>query len=128
MDSLSIGKLLLRVMIGGLLLFHGIDKLSHGIGFIEKLIAMQGLPSYVAYSVYVGEVVAPILLLLGWYSRVWGAIIAFNMAVAIYLVHSKSLFALGDHGAWAIELPLLFMLSALAIAFLGSGKYALKAD
>lgn len=128
MDSLSIGKLLLRVMVGGLLLFHGIDKLSHGIGFIEKLIAMQGLPSYVAYGIYVGEVVAPILLLLGWYSRVWGAIIAFNMAVAIYLVYGKSLFTLGDYGAWAIELPLLFMVSALAIAFLGSGKYAIKAD
>ena len=128
MDSLSIGKLLLRVMVGGLLLFHGIDKLQHGIGFVEKLVAMQGLPSYVAYGVYVGEILAPILLLLGWHSRVWGAIIAFNMAVAIYLVHSKSLFTLGGYGAWVIESPLLFMLSALAIAFLGSGKYALKAD
>lgn len=127
-DSQSIGKLILRIMVGGMLLFHGVDKLSHGIGFIEKLVAMQGLPSFVAYGIYAGEILAPILLLLGWYSRLWGAIIAFNMAAAIYLVHSKSLFALGDHGAWAIELPMLFMLGALAITFLGSGKYAIKAD
>jgi putative oxidoreductase len=35
MDSQSIGKLILRIMVGGLLLFHGADKVLHGIGFIE---------------------------------------------------------------------------------------------
>ena len=128
MDPQSIGKLILRVMVGGLLLFHGVDKVLHGIGFIEGMMKIQGLPPYVALGVYVGEVLAPLLLLLGWRSRWWAGIIAFNMAVAIYLVHSKSFFTLGAHGSWALETPMLFLLGALAIAFLGSGKYAISSD
>lgn len=128
MDSQSIGKLILRVMVGGLLLFHGADKVLHGIGFIEGMMKIQGLPLYVALGVYVGEVLAPLLLLLGWRSRWWAGIIAFNMVVAIYLVHAKSFLTLGDHGSWSLETPMLFLLGALAITFLGSGKYAISRD
>jgi putative oxidoreductase len=63
MDTQSIGKLIVRVMVGGLLLFHGIDKVLHGIGYIEGMMTVQGLPTYVALGVYIGEVLAPLLLL-----------------------------------------------------------------
>jgi len=128
MDSQSIGKLILRIMIGGLLLFHGVDKMLHGIGFIENLLKVQGLPHYLAFGVYVGEILAPLLLLIGWRSRWWAGLIAFNMAVAIYLVHTKAFLTLGAHGSWSLETPMLFMLGALAILFLGSGKYAVSSD
>lgn len=128
MDAQSIGKLILRVMVGGLLLFHGMDKILHGIGYIEKMMIVQGLPRYIAYGVYIGEVAAPILLILGWKSRWWAGVIVINMAVAIYLVQLRSFFALGAHGSWALETPMLFLLGALAISFLGSGKYALSKD
>jgi putative oxidoreductase len=128
MDSQSVGKLLLRLMVGGLLLFHGVDKILHGIGFIENMMRMQGLPEQVAFGVYIGEVLAPVMLLLGWRSRWWAGIIALNMAAAIYLVHLKSILTLGAHGSWALETPVLFLMSALAITFLGSGKYALTKD
>lgn len=128
MDMQSIGKLIIRVAVGGLLLFHGVDKLAHGIGSIEGMMTAQGLPKYVAFGVYVGEVLAPLLLILGWRSRWWAGVTAFNMAVAVYLVHSKSLFTLGAHGAWSLEAPMFFLLGALAIAFLGSGKYAVSSD
>ena len=128
MDSQSIGKLILRIMIGGLLLFHGADKMLHGIGFIENLLKVQGLPHYLAFGVYVGEILAPLLLLIGWRSRWWAGLIAFNMAVAIYLVHTKSFLTLGAHGSWSLETPMLFLLGALAIVFLGSGKYAVSRD
>ena len=128
MDSQSIGKLILRIMIGGLLLFHGVDKMLHGIGFIENLLKVQGLPHYLAFGVYVGEILAPLLLLIGWRSRWWAGLIAFNMAVAIYLVHTKAFLTLGAHGSWSLETPMLFFLGALAILFLGSGKYAVSSD
>jgi putative oxidoreductase len=128
MDKQSIGKLLLRVMLGGLLLFHGVDKIAHGITFIENHMKILELPTYIAYGVYIGEIVAPILLILGWYSRVWATIIAINMSVAIYLVHAKSIFSLSSYGSWAMETPMLFLMSALAILFLGSGNYAVKRD
>ncbi len=128
MDSQSLGKLILRIMVGGLLLFHGMDKVLHGVGSIEVIMKVQGLPTYVTFGVYVAEILAPLMLLLGWRSRWWGGIIAFNMAVAIYLVHSKSFFTLGAHGSWSLESPMFFLLGALAIIFLGSGKYAISGD
>jgi len=128
MDSQSTGKLILRVMTGGLLLFHGIDKVLHGIGFIESMMRVEGLPREVAFGVYIGEVLAPLMLLLGWRSRWWAGIIVVNMAAAIYLVHLKSIVALGAQGSWALETPIFFLLGALAIVFLGSGKYAISRD
>jgi putative oxidoreductase len=128
MDAQSVGKLILRIMIGGLMLFHGFDKVVHGIGFIEGVLKAQGLPHYLAFGVYVGEILAPLFILIGWRSRWWAGVIVFNMVTAIYLVHAKSLFTLGAHGSWSIEIPMMFLLGALAIIFLGSGKYAVSRD
>ena len=124
----NIGKLILRVMLGSLMLFHGVDKLQHGIGFIKGLVVAQGLPEFLAYGVYVGEIVAPILLILGWRSRIWAGIIAFNMLVVIYMTQLGAFMKLGAHGAWAVELQMFYLFSALAIAFLGSGKFAITRD
>ncbi len=128
MMSEHIGKLLLRLMLGGLMLFHGVHKAIHGIGFIEMLIVAHGFPEVLAYGVYVGEILAPILLILGWKSRIWAGIIAFNMSVAIYLTQISAFLKVGGHGAWALEVPMFYLLSALAIVLLGSGKYAISRD
>ncbi len=124
----DMGKLLIRVMVGGLMLFHGIAKISHGIGFIEGTLIAKGLPQMMAYGVYIGEVVAPIMLLIGFKSRIAGAIIAFNMIMALFLVHSNELLRISDTGGLTIELQLFYLLSSVAIMLLGSGKYAAKRD
>ncbi len=124
----NIGKLLLRVVLGGMMLFHGVDKVVHGISYIKGLVRSQGLPEVWAYGVYVGEVLAPVLLIVGWRSRVWAGVIAFNMAAAIYLVHRDDLLKLGEHGAWAVEVQMFYLLSAVVILFVGSGRYALRRD
>ncbi len=128
MNMPSIGKLLLRLGIGGLLLFHGIDKIMHGVEHIGGLISVHNLPAQLAYGVYIGEIIAPIFLILGWKSRWWAITIVINMGVAIYLVHLKTIFSLGQHGAWSIETPMLYLMGALAIVFLGSGRYAASVD
>lgn len=120
MDNQSIGKLTLRLMIGGLLLFHGFDKIINGIGYIEGLVGLQKVPTWLAYGVYIGEFIAPLFLILGWRSRWWAMVVVVNMSVAIYLVHFKTILSLSSHGAWSIEVPLLYLLGALAIVFLGS--------
>lgn len=124
----NLGKLLLRLMLGGMMLFHGIDKALHGIGFIKGIMHVNGLPEALAYGVYVGEILAPIFIILGWKSRVWAGVMVFNMAMAIYLTQLSSLFKLGDHGSWAVEVPMFYLFSALAVALLGSGKYAILRD
>jgi putative oxidoreductase len=126
--QVDIGKLLLRVMVGGLMLFHGVAKISHGIGFIEGTLIAKGLPQMMAYGVYIGEVVAPIMLLIGFKSRIAGAIIAFDMIMALFLVHSNELIRISETGGLTIELQLFYLLSSVAIMFFGSGKYAVKRD
>ncbi len=119
------GKLLLRVGIGVLLLFHGVDKAIHGINFIEGMIGARDLPSFVTYGVYLGEIIAPLLIIIGLFTKYAGLILAFNMFVAILLVHAGNIFTLGIHGEWSIETPLLFLIGGVAISLLGPGKYSL---
>lgn len=123
-NSRNAGLLVLRLAIGGLMLFHGVDKLNHGIGWMPGALARKGLPELLAYGVYVGEVLAPLLLLLGWFPRFAGSMVTVTMGVAVFVAHSGDVFALGKHGQWALELQALYGLGGLAIALLGAGKWA----
>ncbi|HUI72785.1 MAG TPA: DoxX family membrane protein, partial [Spirochaetia bacterium] len=51
------GKLILRLTTAGLILFHGISKIIHGITMIGGAVTAYHLPGFVAYGVYAGEVV-----------------------------------------------------------------------
>ena len=126
-DSLpeSLGKLVLRITIGGLMLFHGYAKIKNGVGGIEGMLQGHGLPTYLAYGVYVGEVVVPILMIVGLFTRLSSLVFVFNMVVAVALGHSADLLSLGEHGGWKIELPMLYLLGALTIALIGPGNFAL---
>ena len=126
LDNADLGKLIVRLTLGGLLLFHGIAKLLNGIGFIEGQLASHGLPTILAYGVYIGEVIAPLMVILGYQTRIGALIIVFNMIVAIALVHGHQLLTLSSNGGWALELQGFFLFTALALIFLGHGRYKLK--
>ena len=119
----DLGKLILRLMIGGLMLFHGIAKVQHGVGFIEETLVSVGLPAIAAYGLYVAEVLAPILIILGIQVRLSALTIIFAMISAVYLVHAKDVLTLTKHGAWGIEVQAFFLMGALSILFMGAGKY-----
>ena len=120
------GKLLLRLAVAGLLIFHGIAKLKNGVGWMAGPLAGLGLPAFVAYGAYVGEVIAPIFVLLGKWARIAGLVIAFNMMSAIVIALRDRMFTLNMGGGWAIELELLFLLGGVTIFLLGSGKYSVS--
>ncbi len=122
----STGKLLLRLMLGILMLFHGYAKITKGVSGIETSLANFGLPAWVAYGVYIGEIFAPLLVIIGYYARVGGAIIVVNMIFAITLSHSKQLFDLGKSGGWALELQGFFLLTALVLLLIGPGRFAIN--
>jgi putative oxidoreductase len=122
----EIAKLILRLSVGVMVLFHGLDKIINGIGGVKHLTASAGLPEFLAYGVYVGEVIVPILILLGAYARAASLVLAFNMSVAIFLAYGNSIFTLGKHGAPVFELPFLYFVMSILIFMLGSGKYALN--
>lgn len=118
------GKLILRVALAILLLFHGISKLSGGIGFITGMLEKAGVPGVLGYLVYVGEVVAPVLLLIGLFTRAAAVVVAINMVVALLLVHTGQFFTLSDTGGWALELQGMYLATAIAIALLGAGRFS----
>ncbi len=119
------GKFILRLVLGVLILLHGIAKLKGGIGFVSSQVVSHGLPAWIAYGVYIGEVVAPILLIIGFFTRPAAWIVAINMLVALWLVHTGDLFALGKQGGWALELQGMFLAAAVAVGFLGAGRFSL---
>ena len=122
----NVGRLILRLLLGILMLFHGIDKLTRGIGWISNLVTGAGLPAFVAYGVYLGEVIAPLLIIAGWYSRVGAILIAVTMIFAVGLVHAADVFALNKVGGWAIELQGLYFFAAIAVALLGPGRFSIN--
>ncbi len=122
----DIGKLVLRVGLGGILLFHGVFKLTHGVEWIRGPLGALGLPGFLAYGVYVAEVVAPVLLIVGWKARLAAWVIVLDMAMAMVLVLRPRLLTINPgSGGWAVELEALILLSALGIALIGSGRYRL---
>ena len=118
-------RLVLRVLLAVLLLFHGVSKLTGGVGFIAGMLAKAGLPAALAYLVYIGEVVAPLLMLVGLYTRAAALVVAVNMVVALLLVHTGQFFTLNDTGGWALELQAMYLGAALVVAMLGAGRYSL---
>lgn len=117
------GKLVLRLALGVLILLHGISKLMNGIGGISGMVEKAGLPPVLAYGVYVGEVLAPLLIILGVFTRPAAWIVAFNMVVAIALAHRAQLWSLTGQGGWALELQGMYLFGAIAVALLGAGRY-----
>ncbi|MBO9647183.1 MAG: DoxX family protein [Variovorax sp.] len=119
------GKFVLRVALGILILLHGIAKLrGGGVGGIANMLSSHGVPGAVAYLVYVGEVLAPVLLIAGIYTRAAGWIVAINMVVAIWLAHTGQLWELGKSGGWALEVQGMFLFGGIAVAFLGAGRFS----
>ena len=123
-DRDDAGKLLLRVVLGLLILLHGIAKLKGGPDFIVGAVVKAGLPAVFGYFVYVGEVLAPLLLIAGLWTRAAAGIVAINMVVAVLLVHMNDLFTLSKTGGWTLELQGMFFFAAVAVALLGAGRYS----
>lgn len=122
----DLGKLILRLTLGVLILLHGIAKISGGVAGLEKMVASAGLPGFFAFGVYVGEVLAPILVLLGFYARIGAAVIVVNMLFAILLVHQADVFVITKTGGWALELQAFFLFTALALVAMGPGRFSIN--
>jgi len=126
----SAGKLVLRLTVGLLILFHGVGKLLDPgkLDFISSRLTGLGLPDFIVWGVYAGEVIAPLMIIFGVMTRLGGGLIVINMLFAIALVHMGDVFTLSAQGGWRLELQAFYLFGALAILLLGSGRYAIKPD
>lgn len=127
LKSNDAGLLITRVAVGLLLLPHGLNKLVNGISWMGGMLNAVGLPAFVGYGVYIGEIIAPILLVIGFRTRIAGLIVAFNMFMAVFLANRSKIFVLKEAGwGWAIELEMLFLLGAITLFFTGGGKFCVS--
>lgn len=122
----DLGKLILRLTLGVLILLHGVAKLKGGTAGIVGMVEAQGLPGFLGYAVLIGEVLAPLMVIAGFHARIGAALIAINMLVAIALVHMGQLGQLNDQGGWALELQGMFLATAFVLALLGPGRYSVN--
>lgn len=114
----------LAISLAVLLLFHGVDKIVNGIDSIEIMLERFDMPyaKYLAYGVYLGEVVAPLFLIFNHYIRIALAFIMVNMLFTIVLAHRDALLTLNNHGAWSIELPMLYLVISITLFALYTPK------
>jgi putative oxidoreductase len=120
------GKLVLRLALGLLVLLHGVAKIKGGIGFLSPMVTGFGLPPWFAYGVYIGEVLGPIMVILGLFTRVGAFFIFANMLFAVVLVHRPELFAMGKQGGYGLELQAMYLFTALSLMFLTPGRYSIS--
>ena len=66
----ELAKLVLRIAVGLLVLLHGIAKILNpgSLGFIGSKLTEFGMPSEIAYAVYLGEVLGPLMIIFGYFA------------------------------------------------------------
>ena len=108
---------------------HGFGKILHGLSGVKGILVNAGLPEFLAYFSYLGEVLAPIMLIIGFYSRI-GAILVLGTSITILYSYYgfTNLFALNEVNGFKSELIYLYIAISLCILLIGSGKYAVKQD
>jgi doxX len=129
MKNVDLGLLFIRLGLGICLFMHGFGKILHGLSGVKGILVNAGLPGFLAYFSYLGEVLAPIMLIIGFCSRV-GAILVLGTSITILYSYYgfANLFALNEVNGFKSELIYLYIAISLCILFIGSGKYAVKQD
>lgn len=113
------GLLVLRIAVS-MIALHGIMKFM-SLGGIASFFGSLGipLPGVMAPIIALIETVGGLCILLGIATRVFGILIACDLTVAILLTNPLK-------GIMPHELELWFVLTGIAIALTGPGKYSLR--
>ncbi|NLA52184.1 MAG: DoxX family protein [Alcaligenaceae bacterium] len=122
----DLGRLILRVTLGVLVLLYGFHKVKYGLGHIPHTLNSYGLPPFLSYGVYISEVIAPLMVIIGLYTRPAAGVIAFSMLLAIFFVHTSRLTALNSSGGSVIGIEYMFLAAALCIMMIGAGRFSLN--
>jgi putative oxidoreductase len=116
-----LGLLILRLALGLIFFSHGYPKLAHSAAGMQGFFVQHGLPGYFVYVAGVLEVFGGVLLVLGLFTRGAAMLLAIEMGVAIWKVHSAGgIYAVHDY-----EFPLAVLAGSFALATVGAGSLSL---
>jgi putative oxidoreductase len=116
-----LGLLALRLALGIIFFFHGYPKLAHQGGGMQGFFVQHGLPGYFVFISGTLEVFGGLLLVLGLFARGAALLLAVEMAVAIWRVHSGG----GYLAVHDYEFPMALMTTCFALATVGAGTISL---
>jgi putative oxidoreductase len=116
-----LGLLLLRIVLGLIFFSHGYPKLAHSGAGMQGFFVQHGLPGYFVYISGVLEVFGGMLLVLGLFTRPAALLLAIEMGVAIWKVHSSG----GYLAIHNYEFPLALLAASFALATVGAGLVSL---
>lgn len=110
--------LFLRLAFSGMLITHGIPKLlklvSGDFSFADP-IGIGSAPSLILAVLC--EVLFPILIIIGYKTRLASIPVIITMGIASFIVHANDAFLVKEMGV-------LYLIGFIVIALLGSGKYS----
>jgi putative oxidoreductase len=112
-----VALLALRVALAIIFIFHGYPKLTHTQGDMQRLFVEHGMPGYLALVAGVIETFGGALLLIGLLARPAALLLAMEMSIAIWKVHSV-------HGIYSVrdyEFPLALATACLVLVSVGPG-------
>lgn len=118
-------SLVLRVVIGGVFIWHGIDKFDAGIPMIEDMFTMWGVPApaLTAPLTAIVEIVAGSMLVLGLGTRIAAMALSVLMIGSLLYV-KQDLGIISSEPMPGAELDLTLLAGLVAIALQGPGVAA----
>ena len=116
-----LGLLILRLSLALIFFSHGYPKVAHAAPGMQAFFVEHGLPGYFVYISGVLEVFGALLLVLGLFTRGAGLLLALEMGVAIWKVHSSG----GYFAVHNYEFPLAMLAGSFALATVGAGQVSL---
>lgn len=113
--------LILRWALALIYVYHGYPKLTHPTDTMRDFFVSHGFPAYFLSVAGILECFGALLFFLGLFTRAAGLLLAIEMAVAIWKVHSSNgILAVKDY-----EFPLALAAACFILATIGAGTLSL---
>jgi putative oxidoreductase len=119
--------LIMRLALGLMFVAHGLTKVfvftpAGTVGFFQSI----GFPGFLAYPVMAFEVIGGLMLVLGVYTRSVAALAVIQLFVASTVHFANGWSFTNPNGGW--EYPIYLAVTALVVALLGEGAFAVKSS
>ena len=133
----DLGKLVVRLTVGILIVFHGL-ALATGDGGIPNNLVRWGLPADLKWVGFLVEFGGGLAMVLGAYARLGGLALGVFMVIALFMAHvglmgaQNHLFMVANNPAgnhwdhYFLETQMFYLLGGFSVALLGAGKYGLN--
>jgi putative oxidoreductase len=117
MNRTAIVTIIMRVVLGIIFVFHGVDKFQMGLSNVEAWFSSIGIPGFLAYVVAVLELVGGVMLILGLFTRyVSGLFVVLLIGAIITAKLSGGLLGNGQGAGYELDLGFILVSLYLVVA------------